>query len=499
MAGKAKIPIKPQDLVQKIINCARRGAGFNINDYEYKTNEFSEYLTQLKQSSPTNKLLYGQYVLARKICSPGKKLYGNIKTKEGFEIFSWYLTVVSCNITLKELLEGINNEKMTDEKCMELIKETVGLQRYKILIAVLKYNGLEERKFNKITYIIIEAFLTAETTNEYKLILSKLEQDWDNKIELSRNIYDALKGTTLTEETLEKIKEAEKRHIQNEKEKNPESFIGIISKMSDTELTKFLKENNADVVLNRLLTLNKKSTIPSLSSLIQRVETIVNQLKEEAARQKKDYITWIYNTMLVNNIWDKRDFIEKYYAQYGYQSAKTMADDLYRLECSLDNETRTYYKNEFEKNRKKEYIRLRPLLKDIIDGKINDVIDYYMKIGIPAHSLKNLIRGFVSSEEQRTMSKFMRRYFKDQSGKPIFEEYRGTDSNNIYCDIEITPELEQITLLFLKTYNIPKNFFGPAVLKLENNSELKRIFEHHYLLQAQKNKSQPSTGSKGSK
>jgi hypothetical protein len=215
MAGKAKIPIKPQDLVQRIINCARRGAEFNINDYEYKTNEFSEYLTQLKQSSPTDKLLYGQYVLACKICSSGKKLYGNIKTKEGFEIFSWYLTVVSCNITLKELLEGINNEKMTDEKCMELIKETVGLQRYKILIAVLKYNGLEERKFNKITYIIIEAFLTAETTNEYKLILSKLEQDWDNKIELSRNIYDVLKETKPTEETMRKIKDAEKIHTKN--------------------------------------------------------------------------------------------------------------------------------------------------------------------------------------------------------------------------------------------------------------------------------------------
>ena len=194
--------------------------------------------------------------------------------------------------------------------------------------------------------------------------------------------------------------------------------------------------------------------------------------------------------MLANNIWDKRDFTQKYYAQYGYQSAKSMDEHLHRLERLLDENTRKNYKDEFEKNRKKEYIRIRPLLEDIIDGKINDVIDYYMKIGIPALSLKNLIRGFVSSEEQRTMSKFMRRYFKDQSGKPIFEEYRGTDSNNIYCDIEITPELEQITLLFLKAYNIPNNFFGPAVLKLEHNTELKRIFEQHYLLQLHKNETE---------
>lgn len=332
----------------------------------------------------------------------------------------------------------------------------------------------EIEREKKLSYLIFCYYVDSKDRHEYSSKVISLS----DKLHLEKSYLFSLRDIYL-----EKYASADDKKEFYSKKKSVPKYVSFCEKLFSLKPDKRI---NYIVSYNISLS-NLKEFFKSYKMLnynnVDKVDMMLDEYTEylkysktSSALEKKT-INYNEACAFYQNIIDLGFYSIKSYAEYcGKDKEKILYNHKkYRnsIKC-VDISVYDRYLELLEANRKKTFLFIKDkvdkfnsdLKNCFLSGKKYDIIDYYLSVGVPLSSFREVCKDFISSSEMANFSNFSSSY--------IELETSGFYSSTIFSSVnfvngrEITDDEKSMVYSFLKENDIPLVYFNCALIKYAN-------------------------------
>ena len=338
------------------------------------------------------------------------------------------------------------------------------------------YSKKEIERIKSLSYLVFCYYVDSVDRVDYNKKIKYLS----DKTHLQVSYLCSLKDFYFERYATSDEKTAYKLKMQSESVPNYVIFCDKLFSLKPSERINFIISSKISLSdLKSYFGSYKKNNInesESLDLLIKEYEEYLNYSKNRIKEEKK-IISFNEACAFYQNIIDLGFYSIKSYAEYcGKNKEKILYNHKkYRnsIKC-VDISVYDRYLELLEVNRKKTFLFIKDkvdkfnsdLKNCFLSGKKYDIIDYYLSVGIPLASFREVCKNFISSGEMANFSNFSSSYIELENSE--FDSSAIFSSVNFVNGREITDDEKSMVYSFLKENDIPLVYFNCALIKYAN-------------------------------